>query len=64
MEIFSKYDKQNQFDILVNTFKQIEYAWSNEIDLDAIDRSRIDKIIVTGLGGSAIGGDLFQNFLR
>ena len=63
MDLISKYDKQNQFDVLINTFKQIEYAWSNEIDLSGINAEKIDKIVVTGLGGSAIGGDLLQNFL-
>ncbi len=25
-EFVSKYDPQNQFDVLINTYKQIEYA--------------------------------------
>jgi glucose/mannose-6-phosphate isomerase len=63
MNLISKYDRQNQFEVLVNTFNQIDYAWSNEIDLSRIDAEKIDKIVVSGLGGSAIGGELLQNFL-
>lgn len=59
----SKYDPQNQFDVLKNSWKQIEYAWNNVFDVTSIDKSKINNIVLTGLGGSAISGDLLQNFL-
>ncbi len=59
----SKYDPQDQFNVLVNTFLQAEFAWNNKIDLTQLDSSKITSIILTGLGGSAISGDLLQNFL-
>jgi len=63
-EMVSKYDESNQFKVLKESYKQVEYAWNLAIDLESINRSKIRNIIVTGLGGSAIGGDLMNNFLR
>jgi len=62
-EYVSKYDPQNQFDVLKNTYRQIEFAWQNKIDLSALKGKLFSSIIVSGLGGSAISGDLLQNFL-
>lgn len=59
-----KYDPQNQFDVLKNTFKQIEFAWNNKFNLDSLKGIKFNSIIVTGLGGSAISADLIQNFLN
>lgn len=58
-----KYDPQNQFDVLVNTYKQIEYAWNNNIDVSNINLDKISNIIISGLGGSAISADLIKNYL-
>ena len=27
----SKYDPENLFNVLINTYKQVEYAWNNKI---------------------------------
>lgn len=62
-EYVKKYDPQNQFDVLVNSYKQIEFAWNNKFDVSEIDTSKISNIIVSGLGGSAISADLMRNFL-
>jgi glucose/mannose-6-phosphate isomerase len=58
-----KYDPQNQFEVLIDTYKQIEYAWENKIYLSTINSQSLSSVIVSGLGGSAISGDLLQNFL-
>ncbi|MDP3147526.1 MAG: bifunctional phosphoglucose/phosphomannose isomerase [Ignavibacteria bacterium] len=63
-ELVKKYDPENQFEVLKNSYKQIEYARNNSYDLEGIDTSRIKNIIVSGLGGSAISGDLMSNFLQ
>jgi glucose/mannose-6-phosphate isomerase len=60
----SKYDPQNQFKVLKESYKQIEYAWDNEIELEKLRNKRFRNIIVSGLGGSAISADLVQNFLK
>ena len=59
----SNYDPQNQFDVLVNSFEQIEFAWKNKINLKKLREKAFSSIIISGLGGSAISGDLLQNFL-
>ncbi len=63
-ELIAKYDKANQFQVLQDSYKQVEYAWNLKIDLSSIDTTKIKNIILTGLGGSAIGGELIQNFFR
>ena len=62
-EYVSKYDPLNQFEVLVNTYLQIESAWNNKIDAGALKGKKFTSIVVTGLGGSAISGDLMANFL-
>jgi glucose/mannose-6-phosphate isomerase len=62
--LVSQYDPENQFDVLVNTYKQIEFAWSNNFDVSIFKNKKFNSITVTGLGGSAISGDLMQNFLQ
>ena len=59
-----KYDPQNQYDVLKNSYKQIEFAWNNQFDLSKVKKENFNKIVVTGLGGSAISGDLIQNYLH
>lgn len=63
-EMIKKHDQENQFKVLIESYQQVEYAWNNNIDVSSIDTSKIKNIVLTGLGGSAIGGDLLQNFLR
>jgi glucose/mannose-6-phosphate isomerase len=63
-EMIKKYDKDNQFEVVKNSYQQIEYSWNQDFDAKGIDVSRIKNIIVSGLGGSAIGGELLGNFLK
>jgi len=60
----NKYDQENQFDVLKNSYKQIESARANQIDLKALSNKKFSAIIVTGLGGSAISGDILQTFVQ
>jgi glucose/mannose-6-phosphate isomerase len=63
-ELVQKYDPENQFEVLRNYYKQIEYSWNNKIDLSSIKKHKIKNIVISGLGGSAIAGDLIQNYLN
>ena len=63
-EIIERYDSSNQFEVLKKTYKQIEFAWNNKIDLGSIKKKGIDSVVVTGMGGSAISADLFVNFFK
>jgi len=63
-EYVQKYDPQNQFDVLINSYKQIDSAWNNNFEIDGINSSEITNIIIGGLGGSAISADLIKNYLK
>jgi glucose/mannose-6-phosphate isomerase len=62
-EFVSKNDPQYQFNVLRDTFQQVESAWNNIIDTGALKGRKFNSIIVTGLGGSAISADLMSNYL-
>ena len=62
-EYAAKYDPQNQFDVLINTYKQVEFAWRNNFIIAGINSSELSNIVISGLGGSAISADLIKNFL-
>jgi glucose/mannose-6-phosphate isomerase len=61
--LIKKHDTQNQFNVLVESYKQIECAWENKIDIDSSYTKNINNIVVAGMGGSAISGDLLKPFL-
>jgi len=63
-EYVSAYDPENQFQVLKDTYKQIEFAWKNEFNLDKLKDKKFNSIMISGLGGSAIAGDLMLNFLK
>jgi glucose/mannose-6-phosphate isomerase len=60
IEIF---DTENQFQVLIDSFKQVKYAWSNNIEIDSGSPSDFNNIVISGLGGSAISADLLNCFL-
>lgn len=57
-EFVKKYDPSLQFDVLKNSWKQVEYAEGIEFNFKL---KKVDSIIVSGMGGSAISGDLLRN---
>ena len=63
-EFFKKYDTQNQYHVLVESYKQIENAWNAEVNLKQNSLSELNSIIISGMGGSAISGDLLKCFLK
>ncbi len=57
-------DKSNMRRLLIEFPKQIDEAVQIGTKISPpIRRSQIDKIVITGLGGSAIGGDLLRSYL-
>jgi len=60
-EMIKKYDSENQFLILKNSFQQIEFVNENKLSFPNIQSKKIKNILICGLGGSAIGGDVFLN---
>jgi glucose/mannose-6-phosphate isomerase len=63
-EFVKKYDKQNQYHVLVESYKQIESAWNAEVNLKHSSKNELNNIIISGMGGSAISGDLLKCFLK
>ncbi len=63
-DFVAKYDSRNQFNVLVETYTQVDSAWSSEFDTEKLKNKKFRNIIVSGLGGSAISGDLIGNFLK
>jgi glucose/mannose-6-phosphate isomerase len=56
-------DKNNMLDVLKNFPEQVREACKIGEQLVDIDNTKSDKILVLGMGGSAIGGDLLRNYL-
>ncbi len=61
-KLVKTFDVENQFDVIRNSYLQIKTSWGAEIDLSTINTEKISNIVVSGLGGSAIGGDLIADF--
>lgn len=59
-----RYDKSNMRKLLIEFPKQVEEAVQiGKKFRSPVKRSQIDAIVITGLGGSAIGGDLLRSYL-
>jgi len=62
-EFINKYDSQNQFKVLKDSYKQIINAWNCKINLSNLNKNNFSSIVFCGLGGSAISGDLLSDYL-
>jgi glucose/mannose-6-phosphate isomerase len=62
-DLIKVHDSNNQFQVLVDTYQQIENAWATEVNLNSDTSDEIKNIIVAGMGGSAISADLLSSFL-
>ncbi|MBU1298514.1 MAG: SIS domain-containing protein, partial [Bacteroidetes bacterium] len=63
-ELLKQYDKSNMFNLLAGFPLQIEDAVSvGKKAKVKLKKSVIKNIVVSGLGGSAIGGDLIRTYL-
>ena len=64
-ELKSEYDTQGMYDKIVGFPGQLQegYEIGKSAELPNIDISKVKNIVVCGLGGSAIGGDLVRTFL-
>lgn len=45
-ELVHKYDPQNQFKVLIDTYKQIDYAWNNPNDLGNIKKKTLAQLLL------------------
>jgi glucose/mannose-6-phosphate isomerase len=64
METIKKIDKSSMIDTITQFSEQIleTISMMSEFDVPAIDK--IDNIVICGMGGSAISGDILQNLFR
>ncbi len=63
-ERYLDYDKNDMFEVLLNTHRQIIHTQELSKELNEIKfENRIDEILIAGMGGSAIGGDLLRSYL-
>ncbi|MBN1639006.1 MAG: bifunctional phosphoglucose/phosphomannose isomerase [Ignavibacteriales bacterium] len=63
-QLIKKNDSSNQFEVLKNSAEQINFALSQKIDLDKIAIGKTLNIIITGMGGSAISGEVVSNLFQ
>ncbi|MBT8378852.1 MAG: bifunctional phosphoglucose/phosphomannose isomerase [Ignavibacteria bacterium] len=59
----TKNDPQNQFKVLKESYMQVDDAWKNKVDLSKIETINLSAVLICGLGGSAISGELLSDFL-
>lgn len=63
-QLYQKLDTTNLHERISNLPQQCRQAWQNAIALPLPkDFNEIDKIVITGMGGSAIGGDLLRSLV-
>ncbi|MBI5402896.1 MAG: bifunctional phosphoglucose/phosphomannose isomerase [Ignavibacteriae bacterium] len=65
-KLIRKFDKENMFDVLNGFPLQVKEALkiAGKHDLKSFKKKGIGNIIISGLGGSAIGGDLFRSYTQ
>ena len=56
-------DPENMLAAIAALPSDLKKAWELGLSLPLPDFPKINKIIISGMGGSAIGGDLFGNYL-
>lgn len=56
-------DPENMLAAIAALPSNLKNAWELGLSLPLPDFPKINKIIISGMGGSAIGGDLFGNYL-
>ena len=64
-DLKDKYDLQGMYEKIVDFPSQFEAGWQigKSADLPDVDPNVVKNIVVCGLGGSAIGGDLVRSYL-
>ncbi len=64
MNPYSKFDSGNMYEVLKDLPSQITTAWNNKFSVDRNEFTNLSNIVLTGLGGSAISGDIAITFLH
>jgi len=64
MNPYKQYDSGDMFNVLKNYYNQVQEIAEKRLEIDRTKYSGVEKIIVTGLGGSAISGDVFHTLFQ
>lgn len=62
-KLIAEHDKENLFLVLKNTYEQIIAVQDAPCRVDALKGKKYSNVLISGLGGSAIAGDLLKNLL-
>ena len=57
----NRFDKNNYLDFLVHFPEQIQFAFDLDIPEEITANREIHNVVIAGMGGSAIGGELLQS---
>ena len=60
---FKTIDKEDMYSHIIGLPDQLSKAWNLGMSLPLPDNKNIDRVIIGGMGGSAIGGDLIASYL-
>jgi len=61
-QVFKRYDPEGMLTCLHDMPQLCQQAWQMAVDFDLPqDYTRVDKVVILGMGGSAIGGDLVSS---
>ncbi len=62
-EMIRNSDKDNMFQVLADSYSQTDFEFASDKEFEKINIEGIRNIIISGLGGSAIGGELLVELL-
>ncbi len=63
-QVFNQYDPEGMLECIHQIPELCQRAWQMAMGFDLpADYSRVDKVVVLGMGGSAIGGDLVSSLV-
>ena len=61
-QVYAQYDPQGMIEHLYQMPRRCQQAWQMAMDFDLpTEYSQVNKVVVLGMGGSAIGGDLVSS---
>ncbi|MCJ7769612.1 MAG: bifunctional phosphoglucose/phosphomannose isomerase, partial [Dehalococcoidales bacterium] len=64
LQVYKQYDPQGMLTHIYNVPELCRQAWQMAAAFDLpLDYSGVDKVVVLGMGGSAIGGDLVASLI-
>lgn len=63
-EELAKIDKSNMLGSIEALAKQVEHAWTDTQNITFPKKSKIENVVVAGMGGSGLGADVIKNLFK